>query len=118
VHAARLGRRALALGLLAAACQSPTPPPPGASGATIYALQLCANCHGEAGQGTWRGPPLSGLSAHWTRDELAEFFAAPERWAGSGRLAELAQRFPRPMDSYAALAPDERRRLADWVLCL
>lgn len=107
------------LALLALACRSPTPPPPGASGRLIYELQLCANCHGEAGEGRWLGPPLRALVLHWDAGDLAEFFADPAAWsAGDERLSALAERYPRPMAPYAQLSREERLRLADHVLGL
>ena len=99
------------------ACATPQQPPPGASGAEIYALQLCSNCHGDAGQGNRLGPPLRDLATRWTREELADFFADPDRWeAEDARLGGLADEYSGDMKTYENLSLDERLRLADHVL--
>lgn len=101
------------------ACRSPTQPPPDASGRLVYELQLCANCHGESGEGKWLGPPLRELVLHWDANDLAEFFVdPPRRSAADERLRALAERYPRPMEPYAHLSREQRLRLADHVLGL
>ena len=103
--------------ILAGACRLPTQPPPGASGAEIYALQLCANCHGEAGEGGSNGPPLADLGAYWNAEDLADFLADPRPWeARDPRLARLAEGYIRPMNPYDNLSLDERLRLAAYLL--
>ena len=64
----------LALPLLAAACGSPSKPAPAptpplrtvaeqvAQGGHVYAAS-CARCHGDAGQGSKKAPPLVGAGA-------------------------------------------------------
>ncbi|MEM7310089.1 MAG: cytochrome c [Planctomycetota bacterium] len=109
----------VAAGALLGACRFPAQPPPGASGAEIYALQLCANCHGEQGEGKTQGPPLRGLSAHWSRDDLADFLAETDAWEERDeRLARLAREYSGDMKPYDNLSPAERLRLADYLLAL
>ena len=103
-------------GVVFLACKSPTPPPPGASGAEIFELQLCANCHKEDGSGGWLGPPLRDLGRHWDREDLARFLAAPSDWNEDDRLAGLRQSFSSEMSSYDNLSEEERLRLADHLL--
>ncbi len=105
--------------LILAACVLPTQPAPDASAAEIYALQLCANCHGDRGEGTSRGPALRALSTSWTRTDLADFLADPDGWeARDARLGALAKAHSGDMRSYDNLSPEQRLRLADWLLAL
>lgn len=103
---------------LAAACSLRRQPPPGASGAEIYRLQNCANCHGDAREGTRRGPPLAALGAHWTEASLAEYFVDPQAVvARDARLAELeAGLGGSKMGRYDNLDAGQRRTLAAWLL--
>jgi mono/diheme cytochrome c family protein len=114
-------RRAVALALLAAGaalgCALRRDPPPGASGALIYELQNCANCHGADGAGTPRGPELADLAAHWSRAELARFLAEPgERLERDGRLQALRAAYRGSMSSYDNLSEEQRLLLADHLL--
>jgi len=103
--------------LFVTACSTRRPPPPGASGDVIYALQNCANCHGEDRQGTKLGPSLRPLSSEWTRERLAEYLADPRAMvAGDARLAELDRAFSADMGRYDNLSHDERLVLAGWLL--
>jgi len=109
---------ALALFLTALACggsDSATARPPGER---LYAEKGCANCHGRAGEGTFMGPPLRDLAAHWQRDELAKFFLDPSGYAkGQPRLAEMMKAYRMPMTPIAASEAD-RLLIADHVLGL
>jgi mono/diheme cytochrome c family protein len=100
-----------------AACSLREDPPPGASGAVIYDLQNCANCHGSAREGTRLGPPLAGLAAHWARATLADYIADPRAIvARDPRLAELDRRWSTDMGPYDNLTLEQRLVLADWLL--
>lgn len=105
--------------LLAWACRLPQSPPPGATGMRIYELQLCANCHGDDGGGTWRGPALRELGRIWTRDQLVDFLGDVEGWeARDERIRRLSREHRGDMRDYDHLSVDERGRLADWLLGL
>ena len=92
-------------------------PPPGASGETIYILQNCANCHGESGEGTKRGPAFIELNTHWDRSAMAEFFAHPKAVAKQdARLSAMIEKFGSSMSTYDNLSQNERLRLADYLL--
>lgn len=106
------------LACLGPACIFRRQPPPGASGTQIYELQNCANCHGDAREGTRRGPPLAGLEAHWSVDLLAEYLADPQgiverdpRLQAFGKEYEGSE-----MGRYDNLDLDLRRTLASWLL--
>ena len=109
---------ALAGLVLWTACSSRVDPPPGASGADIYALQNCANCHGERGQGTEHlGPPLRDLAASWTVADLGRYLARPEEFLERDpRLRALDAEYTSEMNRYDNLTDDERRVLAEWLL--
>ena len=109
----------LALAAALWACASPVQPPPGASGSEIYALQLCANCHGDDGGGKSLGPPLRDLASHWDESTLADFLGDPRGWEErDARLRRLADDHSGTMDPYDNLSVDERRRLARFLLQL
>lgn len=108
----------LALVLLSSvACSTRRPPPPGASGDVIYALQNCANCHGDARQGTKLGPPLRPLAPSWTRERLAEYLADPRAVVATDeRLSALDREYSADMGRYDNLSHEERLTLAGWLL--
>jgi cytochrome c553 len=114
----RLALAALCAALLGSACLFRRQPPPGASGPEIYALQNCANCHGDEREGTRRGPRLTGLRAHWTVERLAEYFVDPRAVvARDARLGGLDEQFgASDMGSYANLDLALRTTLARWLL--
>jgi len=108
-----------ALGCVASACSLRQDPPPGASGAEIYRLQNCANCHGDRGEGTSRGTALRELGLHWTRDDLADFLADPDVvLTRDARLQAQRRPFSGAMSRYDNLTQDERERLAEYLLGL
>lgn len=106
------------LPFLALACSFRRQPPPGASGAEIYRLQNCANCHGEEREGTRRGPPLAGLRSNWSAERLAEYLADPPAMvANDARLALFDEQFgSSDMGRYDNLDMEQRTRLAAWLL--
>ena len=105
--------------LVLSACLSAQQPPPGASGREIYELQLCANCHGEAGEGTSRGPRLVGLAKHWSPPSLVDFLAHTERWEqDEERIRRLAAAYSGDMRGYDNLSRAERTRLAEYLFGL
>ena len=106
------------LALLLVACRRAAPAGP-ATGQELFRRELCGSCHGSAGKGTWMGPPLRGLGAHWTREELADFLRDPAAKVRTDpRLEELSRRFPNAMKANQVLGKQERTRLADWLLSL
>lgn len=111
---------ALFLASLLAACTTREQPPEEAGGEEIYRLQVCRNCHGEAGAGKpgW-GPPLFEVGEHWTRLELAKYLADPDAFKGTvPRLIELDQEYSTNMNPYANLSLEQRLELADYLLGL
>jgi len=107
----------LVLGALGGCASNPGPAPEGATGAELYAWHNCANCHDDDKSGTWVGPALRELSAHWTVDTLADFLADPKAFAERDeRLEALDGRYLGSMGPYDDLRPEERRRLAAWLL--
>lgn len=86
----------------------------------IYESSNCWTCHGRNGIGAMAGPELEGLAANWTREDLADFLKDPEAWvAKDERIAELAGQYPIKMvRPPAPIAPNDRLKLADWLLTL
>lgn len=102
---------------LAAACSLRRAPPPGASGAEIYDLQNCANCHGDEREGKSLGPSLAGLAQHWTRETLVEYLADPQGFVERDpRLRARSEEYSGKMDPYDNLTLEQRGVLADWLL--
>lgn len=107
---------ALGLFVAALACGGSDPAPAQPAGERIYAEKGCATCHGRAGEGTFMGPALRNIGAHWQRDELAKFFLDPSGYAkGQPRLAEMMKAYRMPMTPILASEAD-RLVLADHVL--
>lgn len=103
--------------LLPLACSFRRDPPPGASGSEIYRLQNCANCHGEAREGTRLGPALKGLKPHWDPERLARYLADPRAMlAEDPRLRALDQEYSNNMGRYDNLNIGQRRTLAWWMI--
>jgi len=100
------------------ACSFRRQPPPGAPGDEIYRLQNCANCHGEAREGTRLGPPLGEVARHWDVEHLAAFLADPRPVVeGDGRLGAYRATYGSSrMGPYDNLDLDQRRTLAAWLL--
>jgi mono/diheme cytochrome c family protein len=107
---------ALGLSVAAFACGGSESAVAQPAGERLYAEKGCTSCHGRAGEGTFMGPPLRNLSAHWQRDELAKFFLDPSGYAkGQPRLAEMMKAYRMPMTPIVASEAD-RLVLADHVL--
>ena len=86
-------------------------------GQQLFAQQACTTCHGDHGQGSMLGPPLTGAHAAWTREKLVEYLADPQGFAAKDpRLSQQGKKYFQPMPSYKALTPEERASLADYVL--
>ena len=103
--------------LLAVAC-SPAPGlNPSHPGAPLFASKGCTSCHGSQGEGKWLGPPLRGLSEHWTQSELAAYIAHPGPFLESkAHLAGVAAGFKSHMPDNPHLTEQERLDLGDYVL--
>ncbi len=88
-------------------------------GSGIYVRENCANCHGEAGEGTKRlGPPLRNLGEHWDRARLETFLLDPGKVeAEDQRLDELKSSYWGRMTAYP-LAPEELSALIDYLFSL
>ncbi|MBI1380750.1 MAG: c-type cytochrome [Planctomycetaceae bacterium] len=96
---------------------APTDPAPVADASALYRQAVCVGCHGPKLEGGVLGPVLTGLSAHWNREDLARFFADPESFVASvPRIAEQKAKYSMPMPPAAGLSEAERLALADWLL--
>lgn len=108
---------ALTIPLALGACAMRKQPALGATGAEIFDASACSSCHGESLGGTSTGPPLLGLSAVWERKRLAEFLGDPGPFFEQDeRLQQLDSGFSASMPGYDNLSPDERDRLAGYLL--
>lgn len=90
-----------------------------AQGLGLYVRENCANCHGEAGEGTKRlGPPLRNLEEHWDRARLQTFLLDPGKVeAEDPRLEELKSSYWGRMTAYP-LAPEELDALIDYLFSM
>lgn len=98
----------------------PKPPSnaaPVADASGLYRDATCVACHGANLEGGMLGPALTGLSAHWNREDLARFFADPESFvASTPRIAEQKAKYNMAMPPAAGLSEADRLLLADWLL--
>lgn len=96
-----------------AAPESPTAPT--LDGAALYASAGCITCHGDDLAGKPRmGPPITGMSAHWTAAELEAYLADPREYKlGNPRLREMDYMVVMPP---APLNHADRTALAAWLL--
>jgi ubiquinol-cytochrome c reductase cytochrome b subunit len=77
--------------------------PLAAKGKTIFEMQSCNACHGDGGVGTAAAPPLLGISAKFSPDQLAELFKHPTAKMTAGGMP--------PID----LPPDDVKALIAYV---
>ena len=103
---------------LAAGCSPAADGADGVSGELLFRRQGCTQCHGTAGSGGSLGPPLLDVERHWTREELARYFADPRPFFDrKPHLGEISKRYASRMPAFST-AEDERLALADYVLGL
>lgn len=90
-----------------------------AVGSAIYVRENCANCHGDAGEGTKRlGPPLRNLEEHWDRTRLTAFLVDPVSVeALDPRLEEMKSAYWGRMTGYP-LAAQELDALIDYLFSM
>jgi ubiquinol-cytochrome c reductase cytochrome b subunit len=77
--------------------------PMAAKGKTIFESQACNACHGDGGIGTAAAPPLVGIQAKLSPDQLAELFKHPTAKMTAGGMP--------PID----LPPDDLKELIAYV---
>ncbi len=103
---------ALVLLLLLGACS------PADENARLYRNKGCLQCHGAAGEGGAKAPPLEHLADNWTREELALYLADPLTYVeGDPRLMGLKQLYNVQMP-VLILTEEDRLTLADYALQL
>jgi mono/diheme cytochrome c family protein len=120
------GLVAVALGCGA---RQPTPPPGltevQSAGWQAYIDLNCASCHGEDREGQRSGPPLIGLTKHWSVDGLVDYLTDPNAVVEANpRLAYKAEKYAIGMPSASAKSPgyggkareEKLRALADYLL--
>jgi len=91
--------------------------PEGASGADIFVLQNCRQCHEDDGSGSGRAPALGNLRANWTTDQLVLYLFDPAPFiAADARLKKLEDDHSLEMPRYHNLTEDQRTVLAAWLL--
>ena len=88
----------------------------------VYEAGACWTCHGRPhkDQPGLAGPPLSGLTQHWSAEDLADFIDDPEAWvAKDDRLAVKKSEFTVPMmPPMRPISIEDRTLLARWLLTL
>jgi mono/diheme cytochrome c family protein len=125
-----LFRSALLLALAAVALLAACPGGAGSrgggtpDGAQVYASRNCAICHGAAREGKSSadgkplGPPLKGLAAHWTADEMVlKYFPDPVGYQNADpRLSRMLETYSAMKMPPVAGDQAELRALAEWLL--
>lgn len=107
----------------------PTPPPGldevQLAGWQAYIDLNCASCHGDNREGQRSGPPLVGLSKHWTVDSLVDYLTDPDAVVKANpRLAYKAEKYAIGMPSASGKSPgyggkaraEKLRALAEYML--
>jgi len=101
-----------ALVIAASSCGGRQPePPPGLdeqqlAGWQVYVDLNCAACHGENREGKRSGPPLTGLSEHWSADQLVSYLTDPDAMIRSNsRLAYKAEKYAIGMPKVSGKSP-------------
>jgi mono/diheme cytochrome c family protein len=113
---------ALLFALAGASC-SPPPEAPAAEseaireGRRIYVSDACPTCHGQDRMGANNGPPLQGLRARWTEEDLIRFLREPSAFRQSDpRLRQLADRYKTVMPGPLRSDEARLRNLAGYLL--
>jgi mono/diheme cytochrome c family protein len=105
-------------------------PPPGLDEVQLAGWQgyidlNCASCHGDHREGQRSGPPLVGLSKHWTVDSLVDYLTDPDAVVRANpRLAYKAEKYAIGMPSASGKSPgyggkaraEKLRALAEYML--
>jgi mono/diheme cytochrome c family protein len=87
------------------------------TGAELFHLQGCKQCHGPQGRGGSLGPDLVANKAAWTPERLVEYLRDPPAFvAKDPRLREQAKRYSLPMPKFDMLREEELEGLAQHVL--
>ena len=105
-----------AVGLLAA-CQSGGDGA-AAQGPKIYAAHQCGICHGDDRAGKSLAPPLKGLSAHWTADQLVnDYFPDPVGFQNKDpRLSGMLKTYSTMKMPPVQGSPEDLKALAQWLV--
>lgn len=85
----------------------------------------CGSCHGDAREGRRSGPPLIGLSEHWSADQIVSYLTDPDAVVKANpRLAYKAEKYAIGMPSASGKSPgyggkaraEKLRALAEYIL--
>jgi mono/diheme cytochrome c family protein len=103
--------------LVLQACGGDPPKPAKEQTPAELFLANCARCHGRAGEGSFMAPELSRIADHWDVERLSRYLRDPEQViAEDERLQAQGKRFSQRMPAFPQLSPDQRAKLAEWVL--
>jgi cytochrome c553 len=87
------------------------------AGRQAYRQLGCGSCHGPDGQGLRTAPPLRGLSARWSEDQLVAFLRDPRATrARRPQLQALAGQYPVDMAGFPNAPEETLRAVARYVL--
>jgi mono/diheme cytochrome c family protein len=83
----------------------------------LYTTRGCATCHGPDMEGTKKGPALTGLSKHWSKEELVTYMRNTAAFMDNKRMINFQEHYKRYiMPSYDTLNVKEIGVLADYLL--
>jgi mono/diheme cytochrome c family protein len=86
-------------------------------GRRIFVSDACPTCHGQDRMGANNGPPLQGLRARWTEENLIRFLREPSAFRQSDpRLRQLADRYKTVMPGPLRSDEARLRTLAGYLL--
>ena len=108
--------------MVALGCGGAPTPPPGLNevqlaGWRAYVDLDCASCHGDAREGKRSGPPLEGLSEHWTAEELVHYLADPDAVVKANpSLAFKAEKYAIAMPAVSGKSPGYAGKVNEGTL--
>jgi cytochrome c2 len=89
------------------------------TGAELFANFRCTSCHGNDYKGTQKGPALTVLGEHYSREDLIAYLRNPKSFMDSERLKAYREQFPGIiMPSYSNKDVKELGKIADFLLGL
>lgn len=87
------------------------------SGAELFGVFGCVDCHGTDLKGTVNGPALRNLNEHWGRQKLISYLRNPGSFMGADRFKEYRKKYPgKIMPGFGNKDVKDLGKIADYLL--